>query len=110
MRFVGKSYTGQIGHIYSVIRFSTGADTIFFNTSDNIIFKPGDTVPVRYQPANPAGAKVDMFIEIWGDALIYGGMFVLLVLVVTAHPGIVPYRSKIWINIRRPFIKVTEPV
>jgi len=106
MRFVGKNYTGQIVHTYSVIRFFAGRDTVFFNTNDNIIFTPGEAVPVRYRQHNPAGAKVDMFVEIWGDALVYGGMFVLLVLIVFLHPGIVPYRSKIWMAAEKPFLRV----
>ena len=105
MRFVGKSYTGQLVHTYSVIRFFAGRDTVFFNTNDNILFIPGQVVPVRYQIRNPAGAKVDMFVEIWGDTLVYGGMFVLLVIIVFLHPGIVPYRAKIWIGLQKPFLR-----
>ncbi len=109
MRFVGKSYTGQLIHSYSVIRFSTGTDTIFFNTNDNIIFTPGQQVAVRYQQNNLHNAKVDIFIEIWGDALVYGGMFVLILAIVFAHPGIVPYRSIIMIGKKPPFVNIITP-
>ncbi len=106
MWYQGKSYTGQIAHEYSAIKFIVDQDTAWFNTSDNIIFKPGEIVPVRYQPANHNDAKVDIFIEVWGNTVIYGVVLALIIIITFLHPSIVPYRSKLRIGVRKPFIEI----
>ena len=106
MWYHGKSYTGQLVHEYSAIKFIAGKDTAWFNTKDNIIFKPGEIVPVRYQANNHYDAKVDMFIEIWGNTVVYGGELALIVIIIFLHPGIIPRRSKIRLGIKRPFIQI----
>src|SRR2546423_7554823 len=93
--FVGKSYTGQIAHVYSVIRFMAGHDTIWFNSNDNILYQPGQIVPVRYQSAHPSEARVNIFVSIWGDTVVYGGIPVLILLVMFLHPELVPRRSRL---------------
>src|ERR1700730_8109361 len=74
MGFVGKSYSGQIAHVYSVIKFIAGKDTIWFNGNDNILYQPGEVVPVRYQRDNPSEARIDVFPGMWGDTIVYGGI------------------------------------
>ena len=106
MSFAGRAYTGQIGHVYSVIWFVAGRDTVWFNGNDNILFKPGETVPVRYQKQHPSDARIDVFPSIWGDTVVYGGIPVAVLLVVFIHPGIVPRRSKIAVSAKRPFVKI----
>lgn len=106
MSFEGRAYTGQIGHVYSVIWFVAGRDTVWFNGNDNILFKPGETVPVRYQKHHPSDARINVFPSIWGDTLVYGGIPVAILLIVFIHPGIVPRRSKIAVNAKRPFVQI----
>ena len=36
-------------HIYSVIWFMAGKDTVWFNGRNNILFEENQIVPVRYQ-------------------------------------------------------------
>ena len=105
MWYKGKSYTGQLPHEYSAIKFIVGKDTAWFNTNDNIIFKPGEIVPVRYQPTNLYDAKVDMFVEIWGDAAVYGGELALIVVIIFLHPAIIPRKSKIRVRASKPFLQ-----
>ena len=105
MWYQGKSYTGQLIHEYSAIKFTTATDTSWFNTSDNIIFKPGEQVPVRYQVKNHADAKVDMFIEIWGNAVVYGGELALIIVFIFLHPSIIPRKSKIKLSSTKPFVQ-----
>lgn len=106
MSFAGRSYTGQIGHVYAVIWFVAGKDTIWFNGNDNILFKPGETVPVRYQRRHPRDARIDVFPSMWGDTLVYGGIPVAILLVVFLHRGIVPLRSRIAVSSKRPFVQI----
>src|SRR5918993_435322 len=82
MSFVGKEYTGQIAHVYSVIKFSANGQTIWFNGNDNVLFKPGETVPVRYSRNNPKDARINIFASVWGDTLIYGGIPAVLILMI----------------------------
>lgn len=91
---------------YAVIWFIVGKDTVWFNGRNDILFEEGEQVPVRYQQKDPADAKLNVFLAIWGDTLIYGGIPVLMLLVIFLHPQIVPYRSKIRLNTTRPFIMI----
>lgn len=106
MDFVGKSQTGMIGHSYSVISFRAGKDTIWFNGNDNILFKEGAPVPIRYQRTNPKDARINVFASIWGDTLVYGGIPVLILIVIFLDPKIIPLRSKIILKNKRPFVKI----
>ena len=106
MGFVGKSQTGQLVHRYSVISFKVGNNTIWFNGNDNIFFKAGEPVPVRYQRDHPQEARIDMFAPIWGDTLVYGGIPVLILIVVFLDPKIIPLRSKVKLSARKPFVKI----
>src|SRR5688500_13732965 len=74
MSFVGKKYAGQMVYTYSVVWFMAGKDTIWFNGRNDIIFKEGEQVPVRYQKKNPANARLNVFLAIWGDTVVYGGI------------------------------------
>lgn len=104
--FTGKSITGQIMHRYSVILFMVDEDSIWFNGNDNILFKEGETVPVRYISSHPADARINTFSAIWGDTLVYGGLPVLILLVIFLHPQIIPRQSIIKLATKRPFIEV----
>ena len=106
MSFNGKSITGQIMHRYSVILFMAGNDSIWFNGNDNLLFKEGETVPVRYISSHPSEARINIFSAIWGDTVVYGGIPVLILLVIFLHPQIIPRQSKIKLATKRPFIEV----
>jgi len=106
MGFVGKAYSGQIVHEYSVVKFGVQKDTFWFNGNDNILYKPGEKVPVRYQVKNPREARINIFSSIWGDTVVFGGIPLIILLIVIMHPQIVPYSAKILINRSRPFIQI----
>ena len=106
MSFVGKRYSGQMVDTYSVIWFVAGNDTIWFNGKNNILFKEGEEVPVRYQRNDPSDAKVNIFLSVWGNTVIYGGILVVVLLVIFLHPQIIPYRSKIRLNNKKPFVQI----
>lgn len=109
MGFVGKSYTGQLIHYYSVISFQAGKDTIWMNGNDNIFFKKGEAVPIRYQKNDPQDARLDIFPSMWGDTIVYGGIPVAILLLLYLHPHIFPRRTKFRLSGKRPFLQVIPP-
>ena len=104
--FQGKSYTGQIAHVYMNIRYNTGKDTLWFNGNDNILYKEGQPVPVRYQKSDPSNARLDIFPSMWGDTLVYGSIPVSILLLLFLHPHIIPYRSRLKLTRKLPFILI----
>ncbi|THU40769.1 hypothetical protein FAM09_01250 [Niastella caeni] len=83
-----------------------GKDTIWFKGPGYYHLQEGAVVPVRYLTGNPAGARVDTFKSIWFDTIIYGGIPFLILLVIFLHPEIVPFRSKVMVSRRKPFVRV----
>jgi hypothetical protein len=127
MGFAGLGFAGdQVKEDYSVIGFpvlkragaASGAageggpccDTIWFNGLGNLSYKPGQAVPVRYQPKNVYDARVDIFVGIWGDTLVYSGIPVLMLLAVFLHRKVVPWGSKLRLLAKPPYIRVLPPV
>lgn len=110
MCFVGKNISGQMVSTYSVIMFKKGNDTIFLNSPDNIIFSKGESVPVKYQRTNPDNARVNTFLGIWGDTLIYCAIPLLILVMVFLHPDVVPYRSIIKLQLTKPVISFNQPL
>lgn len=108
LSFRGKSYTGQLIHHYTVIGFMAGKDTFWFNGNDNIFYKAGETIPVRYQKNNPQDARLNIFPSIWGDTLVYGGIPVLILLVLFLHPHIFPRSTLFRLSGKKPFIQVLQ--
>jgi hypothetical protein len=109
MGFIGKAYaTDQIVHVYSVIKYPVGKDTFWFNGNDNIFFQRGELVPVRYRVNDPSDARIDIFSSIWGDTIVYGGIPLLILLISFIHPQIVPYRSRVLLHFKPPFLKVVD--
>ncbi|MFM9908301.1 MAG: hypothetical protein ACKVOW_03070 [Chitinophagaceae bacterium] len=106
MSFKGKSITGQLVHEYSVLFFKVGKDTVWFDGNDNIFFKEGESVPVRYQINDPQDARIDALIPIWGDVLVYGGIPILILLVIFLHPQIIPLGSTVKLSTIKPFIQI----
>jgi hypothetical protein len=106
MSFIGKSFSGQMDNVYSVIWFMHGKDTIWFNGRNNIFFEEGEAVPIRYHRSHPRDSNLNVFLAILGDTLVYGGIPVLILLAIFIHPGIVPYRSRVQLSLKKPFIQV----
>ncbi|MBS1608457.1 MAG: hypothetical protein JSS70_06810 [Bacteroidetes bacterium] len=106
MRFVGKSYTGQLIHVYSEISFPAKNDTFWFNSNDNTVFNIGEKVPVRYQKNDPTDARVSIFSNIWSDTVIYGSGPVIILLLVFFHPKGISRSFRLRVSSNRPYIKV----
>lgn len=96
----------QFRESYGIIYFKLGKDTVWFEQQGSLRFKRGDPVPVRYQAGNPSDAKVDNFRCMWGAIVIYGGLPLLVLLMIALHPHIVPYHSNIRLTHKKPFIQI----
>jgi len=106
MCFMGKTINGQLSSSYPVIRFSThGTDTVFFNGLAEAVFKPGDPIPVRYNTANPADARINLFAGIWQDTIIYAMVPFMLLLIVFLRPDIIP-RGSVFVIGGSPFLRI----
>jgi len=92
-----------------VIHFKAGKDSVFFNASDNLGFKVGDLVPLRYDKAHPTDARVNTTFGLWMDVLINSLLpeLVLLILFITPDrfDPLIPWKARIRIGIK-PFIKI----
>jgi hypothetical protein len=91
-----------------VILFKAGRESFTFN-GDSRRFKVGDPVPVRYDKAHPADARINTAFYIWGDVLI-NSLFpelVLLILFITPRrfDPLIPWKATVRIGIK-PFIKI----
>jgi len=99
----------QMRPTYSVISFVHNNDTTWFNaTAATMNFKPGDHVPVRYNVSDPEDATIDTFSAIWTGTLIFGGIPVFILLIISLDRHIVPYRSRIRFSKKKPYIFVLE--
>jgi hypothetical protein len=104
----GGNALDQIRMSQSFMYYTLGKDTIWFEGLPHLNLKEGQTVPVRYQPDNPSDVKLDTFLGIWGVTAIYGGLPLLVLLVLFLHPEIVPYRSKLRLTRKKPFIEIVS--
>lgn len=107
--FQGKEFAGQLVHNYTVVMFVVKNDTFFYNTSDNIFFDPGTSVPIRYQKEDPADAKLGTWSGIWMGSIFYSAMPLLIILILLAHPSLIPYRSSLRLGLKSPFIFINYP-
>jgi hypothetical protein len=98
----------QMRFPYSEIYFKHGNDTIWFNGPAGLHLKAGDMVPVRYLTSNPSNARLDSFKAIWGATVVYGGIPFLILLVIFLHPEIIPYRKKVLLQWKKPFVWVVS--
>ncbi len=80
MCFMGKAQEGQLVRVYPVIKFSSdGTDTVFFNGNDDLQFKRGDIVPVRFKTVDPTDAKIDQFTGIWMDTIVSAAIPLIII-------------------------------
>jgi hypothetical protein len=104
----GGNALDQIRMTHSLLYYKLGKDTIWFEALPNLSLKEGQAVSVRYQPGNPSDVRLDTFLGIWGVTAIYGGLPLLVLLVLFLHPQIVPYRSKLRLTCKKPFIEIVS--
>ena len=106
--FVGHTLELQ-GDISShlVIIFKAGRDSFTFNAGGH--FRVGDPVPVRYDTANPADARINTAFGIWGDIWVNSLLPELVLLILFITPGrfdpLIPWKAKVRIGIK-PLIKI----
>ena len=96
----------QIRFPYSVLWFRNGNDTVWLKGPGGLQHKSGDVVPLRFIPGSEATAKVDNFKGIWMGTIIYGGIILLVLIVIFLHPEIIPYRSRVKLTGRQPFVSL----
>jgi len=107
MGFEGRGTAGeQISLTYSYVYYRPGRDTIWFAASSGLPYKHGDRVPVRFEVSAVADARVDNFVGIWGDVLVYGGIPELILLIFLLHPQVVPRGSKLRLTLKSPYIRI----
>jgi hypothetical protein len=90
----------------SFIYFIYSNDTVWFKAPGRLDLPRNSPVRVRFRENDPKAAKIDNFRNIWLPTLVYGSLPLLVLLVTFVHPAIVPYRSRIVLIPRKPFIKV----
>ena len=96
----------QIRTTSSYIYFTLKKDTIWFTDPGNLPLKEGTRVPVIYQKRNPADARVNTFMSVWGTILFYTGVPLLILLITAVQPDIIPYTSNVSLSTKMPFIKI----
>jgi hypothetical protein len=96
-----------------VVLFKAGKDSVTFNAGDNLGFKVGDPVPVRYQKANPTDARINITVCIWGDTWVDSLLPELFLLVLLLTPDrfdpLIPWNARIRLGIK-PLIKIIPSV
>jgi hypothetical protein len=90
----------------SFLYFILRNDSIWFKAPGRLDLPEGSPVSVRFRKNNPQDAKIDNFRGIWLPTIVYGSLPFLVLLVAFLHPAIVPWRSRIVLIPRKPFIKV----
>lgn len=93
-----------------IIRFPLGKDTIEFR--GNMYFRLPDNAPVRvrYSRFDPADARIDLPVCIWGDTLVNSllplGIWLVLLLTPNRFDPLIPWGCKCWLCWGWPPIKV----
>lgn len=106
MGFLGKEFAGQFVRNYAVIRFYVNNELVWLNGNDNDLYKPGEVIEVRYRENNPNDARINNFVSIWGETVVFGGLPALVILIVYLNPAIIPRRSRMRLGLRPPYISV----
>jgi len=80
----GKLGKGSALVYFPVVKFisADGREVVFENQESRRAdhYKPGDRVPVRYEPGDPQKAVIATFASLWSIALIYAVSGILLLL------------------------------
>jgi hypothetical protein len=96
----------QLPESSSFIYFIYQSDTVWFKSLPGLGLPENSPVPVRFHKKNPRDAKLDKFRDIWMPTIVYGALPFLVLIVTFFHPHIVPWRSRVVLIPRKPFIKV----
>jgi hypothetical protein len=96
----------QIRFAHSEFWFRNGMDTVWVIGPGGLHLKKGDVIPLRYISGKETKARVGNFKGIWMGTVIYGGIVLLLLLAIFLHPEIIPYRSRVKLMGRKPFVFV----
>lgn len=106
--FIGHTLELQ-GNISShlVILFKAGGDPFFFNAGGH--FKVGDPVPVRYNKAHPADARINTTFNMWADLWVNSLLPELVLLILFITPSrfdpLIPWKARVRLGIK-PLIKI----
>lgn len=106
--FTGKDQAGQFMHTYAVVTFRVNDSLYWFKGPDNMLYPEGTSIPVLYQPARPSDARIQSFLSVWGDLLVYAGIPFLLLFMLFIHPEIIPWKKKIRLQLATPWIAVVD--
>ena len=77
---------------------------VWFKGPPGLGLHGGSRVSIRFQPDDPEDAKIDSFYGLWLSAVVYSALPSLLLLVCFLQPQIIPWRSKVLLIPRKPFI------
>lgn len=95
---------------YLYIRFPVGGDTVEFKS--NLYFRWRDDTPVmvRYSRLDPADARIDMPVCVWGDTLVRLllplGIWLVLFLTPNRFDPLIPWGAGVQLRLQRPFIRI----
>ena len=110
VEFIGHGNLGSVLGLttYPVVSFLAGSDTIHFNGNYNRDVKPREVIGVRYQGLDPADARMNNFVSIWGDDLPFVILSLLICSALFFTPDIIPKKSTLrfgwW-----PLIRIQSP-
>jgi len=105
-----KGYAMELQSIssHAVIIFKSGKDSIIFNGRLEPDLKEGSIVPVRFQVTNPKDARIDSFMSLWGDTIVFAlhpflALLVILLTTLFIEP-IIPRELRF--SIPKPFLRL----
>ncbi len=90
---------------HPVYRFKAGADSVWFDGIMNIGYNRGDLVPVRYNASDPYDARVNTFLGLWIDTLLYLIFPSLVLLILYIKPDIIPRKARVRLG-RKPLVQI----
>jgi hypothetical protein len=92
-----------------VVLFKAGKDSITFNAGENLGFKEGDPIPIRYQQDDVHDARINIPSRIWGDTWVDTMVFEIVVLILFLTPPrfdpLIPFNAKVRVG-WRPLLKI----
>lgn len=96
----------QLPETASFVYFVYKKDTVWFKSPGGLGLAENTPVPIRFQPNDPEDAVINNFRAIWFSTFFYASLPFILLIVIFLHPQVVPWRSKVVLIPRKPFIKV----